>query len=1262
MANLWTNDQLKAINTDGRNILVSAAAGSGKTAVLVERIIRKITSADLNVDIDRLVVVTFTKAAAAEMKQRIRQSVDRLLEQDPSDEKLQRQLALIDNAPITTIDSFCLNIVRNYFADIDIDPGFKIADEGEIKLIENDVMQEMLEDYYASHDDRFYDFVEAYGTGRNDSAIEDIILKLYRYARSYPWPDEWFDESLSAYNIKDEGGLERLQAVKYLKNYIIYRLKDFDKKYETAQQVCESPMGPLKYLTSIKEDHASIKQILAADKIEKIGQLINAVTFSNIGRVSAKDTDEDKKEFVKSIRDEYKNFIKKEMQENIFSRDISLLISDIEKTSHAVEMMVKLAKDFSARMQAEKRSRNIIDFNDMEHMALNVLVKRVDGKIVYTEASDALSDYYSEIFIDEYQDSNMLQEVILTAVSKGKYDETENNIYMVGDVKQSIYKFRMACPQLFMDKYNSYSMDVNSTCLKILLQVNYRSRINVLESANDVFNKAMTEEFSGISYDDGARLNLGFDYPENELQLDTDTDIYVAEQSDSSDMARDSEGKLIAGIIKQLHDKKADGTYNMVYDKNCKNGYRRIRYSDIVVITRSVKGWSDTFVNALMNEDIPAYSDASEGYFNVREVKLVLNYLAVIDNPLQDIPMAAVMLSYFGGFDTDELAAIRNVDKDVFLFDTLRSIIISEEESEPKSENESNPVDNSVSLKQISGKLKEKIRRFVENIDRLRQMKETLSVNDLLWEILYNTGYYDYAGTMPAGSRRQANLDILLSRAAAFEKTSYSGLFNFLRYIERLKKFDIDFAEASLLGENDDLIRVMSIHKSKGLEFPVVILAGMGKKFNQQDSTGPVIIDSDLGIGTNLIDVELRTKRTTLIKQAISKKIVQENISEELRVLYVAMTRAREKLIMTGTVSNIDNSVDKWNKTTEILKQEDTYSYADILGFSNYFDIVMPVAGMPQEQRKGHFKVKYIADTDNGMNTDEYNGADTDNSINTDKYNVADADTGMDAEEYTNAGTGRHNDMQTGHNTTSEAVKTVELPEYPYETGRQHKVKITVSELKKMQQDADFDSQDMSIEAVLCEKAENENSGEDEVYVPQFISGKQTELAGSDRGTAYHRVMECLDYNRVDSMQHIKECIEQMVADEKLTDRQAECINTDDIYAFVESDTGMRVKKAFLAGNVRREQPFVFGTDQQDTNDMLLVQGIIDLYFEENDRLVIVDYKTDRVSKNKYGEEELVKRYAVQLDYYAKALQQLTGKEVSEKVIYSFTLGKAIRV
>lgn len=1228
MANHWTEKQFKAIQTNGCNILVAAAAGSGKTAVLVERIIRKITAED-GTDVDRMVVVTFTKAAAAEMKQRIREALDAMLQENPGNERLIRQMTLIHNAPITTIDSFCLNIVRNYFTDIELDPGFRIADEGEMKLLENDVMEEMLEEYYASENQVFFDFVDAYGTGRDDTKIVDIILKLYRFARSYPWPEEWFKDCLCIYRQSDIDTAEQNAAISYLFDTVRRRFKDYDRQYQKLESICNEPDGPSMYTAAVQSDHAGIRQILDTQSYEELVRKVRLLSFETLGRSRSKDISEVKKAAVKQIRDEYKAYVTKTLQAKLFTKEFANLLEDIRENKPAVEMMMTLAQDFYRRMDTEKRERNVIDFNDMEHMALNILVKKTENGMEYTKAADDLSAYYEEILIDEYQDSNMLQEVILTAVSKGKYNEADNNIYMVGDVKQSIYKFRLACPKLFMDKYSTYT-DTDSPNVKIELQTNFRSRENVLECTNDVFYRAMNPYFAEIEYDDRARLNAGFEYPKYQAQNenamtfadDPDTMIYMIDMNqeklspeDEDRSAREREGAAAADLIQRLTQPKEDGSFYMVYDKNAENGYRRIRYSDIVILTRTVSGWADTFVNVLMNEDIPAYCDASEGYFDVREVKLLLSYLAVIDNPLQDIPMAAVMLSFFGRFTTEELTQIRMKDTTKHLYDVMQ-------ESDD-----------------------EKVVQFLKQLDSFREKAERYPVSDVLWELMYDTGYYHYAGTMPAGTQRQANLDMLYTKAAAFEKTSYSGLFQFLRYIERLKKYEVDFAEASVLGENENLVRVMSIHKSKGLEFPVVILAGMGKSINQMDSRGEVVLDTDFGVGTNVVHLDKRIKNPTLLKSAVSQKLIQETISEELRVLYVAMTRAREKLYMIGTVKDAQKAVEGWQAVSDELLAGGWYSYSYEAGLKNYFDMVMPAVLLPQNLRKGTFQIVELGQAESDM---------------------------RQAAEAGEVAKAEMNDAGNGTGQQNPAGQELEkLPDYPYADEPVMKPKVTVSELKKMQQDSDF-AETAYMPESLKQAVDEQN--EDEL-LPEFIAGRKKTLQGSRRGTAYHRVMECMDYDTEPENTAVKAFLKRLVEEEKLTKQQADSIRVSDIVAFMKNPLFERMKRAKQAGVFHTEQPFVFidlseqsdkskqdDTNQPDKNNGgQLIQGVIDVYFEEDGSLILVDYKTDKVSK-KGGEDELRRRYALQLEYYAKALSQLLQKPVKEKIIYSFSLGKDIEL
>ena len=627
------------------------------------------------------------------------------------------------------------------------------------------------------------------------------------------------------------------------------------------------------------------------------------MSFETLGRSRSKDISEVKKAAVKQIRDEYKAYVTKTLQAKLFTKEFANLLEDIRENKPAVEMMMTLAQDFYRRMDTEKRERNVIDFNDMEHMALNILVKKTENGMEYTKAADDLSAYYEEILIDEYQDSNMLQEVILTAVSKGKYNEADNNIYMVGDVKQSIYKFRLACPKLFMDKYSTYT-DTDSSNVRIELQTNFRSRENVLECTNDVFYRAMNPYFAEIEYDDRARLNAGFEYPKYQAQNenamtfadDPDTMIYMIDMNqeklspeDEDRSAREREGAAAAALIQRLTQPKEDGSFYMVYDKNAENGYRRIRYSDIVILTRTVSGWADTFVNVLMNEDIPAYCDASEGYFDVREVKLLLSYLAVIDNPLQDIPMAAVMLSFFGRFTTEELTQIRMKDTTKHLYDVMQ-------ESDD-----------------------EKVVQFLKQLDSFREKAERYPVSDVLWELMYDTGYYHYAGTMPQVLSGRQIWICFIQRRRHLKRPATADCFSFCAILSALKNTRWILRKLPVLGENENLVRVMSIHKSKGLEFPVVILAGMGKSINQMDSRGEVVLDTDFGVGTNVVHLDKRIKNPTLLKSAVSQKLIQETISEELRVLYVAMTRAREKLYMIGTVKDAQKAVEGWQAVSDEL-------------------------------------------------------------------------------------------------------------------------------------------------------------------------------------------------------------------------------------------------------------------------------------------------------------------------------------------------------
>lgn len=1236
MAGNWTDMQKAAIEADGHNTLVAAAAGSGKTAVLVERIIRKITDKDKPVDIDRIVVVTFTKAAAAEMKQRIRNALDDMALKNPSNERLQMQLTLLNNAQITTIDSFCLGIVRNYFSDIDLDPGFRTADEGEVELLENDIMDDMLEEYYGRGDEAFFSLVDAYGTGRDDSRLIELILKIYRFARSYAWEDEWYDLCAEMYDINSLEELNQNAAVSYIMNDIKSSLADYSRIYDRLEDICREPDGPAAYLAAVQSDHSAINMLLSAENFSELSRLIALLSFDTLGRGGKKEVSEAKKEYVKSARDDYKNYVNKVLKKRYIYEDIRQCAEDIGHNGQDINMLIKLARDFSERMRTEKRGRNIVDFNDMEHFALQILIKRENGISEYTPVADALSEFYEEVLVDEYQDSNMLQEVILSSITRGRESDSGGNMYMVGDVKQSIYKFRLACPELFIDKYDRYSEyskeQSASDGVKIELQTNFRSRENILECTNDVFLRIMNPAVCKMRYDEKVRLNSGAEFPEcgshilkdgvacktMDFGKDSATEVClvdVDEISAGADSA-DEDGKTIeANVIADTIERLVKGIapdgsscVYMVHDKNSAGGYRPVSCSDIVILSRSLTGWADELTNVLLGRGIPAYSEASSGYFVVREIQLVLSYLKVIDNPLDDISLAAVLMSFFGNMTSVELAVIRSGDKKEKLYHQLTK--------------------NAGKYAKYQG-LSEKVEKFIKKLDEFRGKAEILSVRDLLWLVLYDTGYYNYVGTMPAGARRQGNLDILLERAAAFEKTSYRGLFNFLRYVERMQKIDADFGEASTAGDKSDVVRIMTIHKSKGLEFPVVILSGMGRKLNKSDASGELVMDRELGIGMDAVYLEQRIKRPTIIKSAISRKIITDSISEEMRVLYVAMTRAKEKLYITGNVRYLKSSMEKWQNKADRITEDGMYSYVDITGINTYCDMIMPVVLMEKERNKWDFKLIVSAE---GKKSAGVSGGNTDNAGSTDNIDSADS-------------------TKLSEGTVSELDEET-VPEYPYEINTAKKAKVTVSELKQMQHDADFDNTLLQAECAAQPE-------EKEPIIPAFIKGREQKLKGNDRGTAYHRVMECLDYLSFDADKNIESQLAGMVETEKMTAQQVESVEPEDICKFCDSPIGKRVYKAAKLEKLRREQPFVYIDETRDKEQ--LIQGVIDLYFEEDGELVIVDYKTDRVKRGKAGADELVSRYAVQLDYYAKALSQITGKNVKEKIIYSFTLGKALQ-
>ena len=1177
MGVMWTEDQRKVIDLRDRNILVSAAAGSGKTAVLVERIMEIVCDEKHPVDVDRLLVVTFTKAAAAEMKERVGAAIRKRLEEQPNNGYLQKQETLVSHAQITTIDSFCSYILRNHFGEIDLDPAFRVADEGELKLLKKDILKELLEEEYAKKRPEFLRFVECYASGKNDDVLEDLILKLYEFSTSDPFPEEWLNTLIKSQALyADEAMLSHVRKI----------LESLLWENEQAICLCTSVGGPIFYEDALVQDQLLLKKCLSSVTYEEFSTAIRGRSFQALSRKKMPpETEEEKKEAVKVVRNRMKKSL--ESLEKQFFYMPSELIAEAEKIARpAKEELVLLTLEFSGRFAEKKRKRNIVDFSDMEHLALKILVTRKDGECVPTDIARGYAEHFAEIMIDEYQDSNLVQELILTSISKKSLGG--NNLFMVGDVKQSIYRFRQARPELFMEKQETYTLS-DSTSQRVNLSKNFRSRKEVLDTVNFLFERMMIKELGNISYDAEAALYLGADMPEPEKSSDVQAELMLLnlpeEETDEKLDKVELEAAMIAGKILELLETAK------VYDK--KTGeLRHAKPADMVILLRTMSGWSDTFSNVLGSYGISTVTGSSTGYFSAMEIQTMLNLLKILDNRKQDIPLSAVLHSPIGNVDSAEMAKIRGAYPDLPYHEACVKYSLEGEEEF----------------------LKDKLQSFWNLIDNLRRKAEYLPIHKLLWEIYDKTSYEQIVRLQPNGEVRVANLQMLVQKALDFEATSYRGLFNFVRYIENLQKYEVDYGVAESSAGNENAVRIMSIHKSKGLEFPIVFVSGLSKKFNKQDVKERIVMHPDLGLGTDAIDPEKRIKFPTLSKKMIQKQIELESLGEELRVLYVALTRAKEKLIMTGTLKNASQEVLNIAREKELCERG---RYESLCAGSCFLDWILEVSAGEETP----FEVNCV--------TIESLVEEKISQTLMEKYNYA--------------------LLRSGHKDTPQTLVEKFTFEYPYEHQRFIPGKVSVSELKKAAMEEDV--REMFEEPEIVP------------YIPAFLR-EERKVSSAERGTAYHRVAECMDLSGVRHSRQVEERIEQLVLQGKMTQAAADTINSYDIYVFCQSELCRRMLNAEQQNKLYKEQPFVFAKaakevyPEYDSEQEILVQGIMDAYFEENDEIVLIDYKTDHVKT----EEELVKRYKKQLEIYAESLEQMTGKRVKERILYSFCLGKEIFV
>ena len=1227
MAVTFTKEQQQVIDTRNRNLLVSAAAGSGKTAVLVERIIQMILNKEHPVDIDRLLVVTFTNAAAAEMRERIRQAIDRELAVDPFNGHLQKQAALLHKAQITTIDSFCLFVIRNHFHEIGLDPGFRVADEGELKLLQQDTLNELLEQEYDAADPKFLECVEYFTGGSNDQLLIQYIEKLYDFAESYPWPEDWLLGCMEDYKIADVEELNGTQWCRYLTSHVRFMLEELAGKLRQACRLAERPAGPYMYGELLEREAEMLGQASKKETYQEQYEVMEKITFGRLPSKKDDSVDPALRTMAQQLRNEVKKQIEK-LKGDFLLRSPKQTLAQMQRACPMVEELVSLVLTYERMLTQKKREANIIDFGDMEHLALQILLTKEDGEIVPTKAAKEYRECFDEILIDEYQDSNLVQEYLLTAVS-GEQDG-RNNRFMVGDVKQSIYKFRLARPELFMEKYHTYTKE-ESDCQRIDLHKNFRSRREVLEGVNILFQKIMGQELGGIVYDEDAALYEGAFYPEN-TGNETEYLIFTQEE-ESGESVRSFEARAIAAKIRTLYQNF------QVTDKET-GALRPVQYRDMVILLRTNSGWAEEFKETLQKEGIPAYVSLRTGYFEASEIRELLQFLHVIDNPRQDIPLYGTLKSYFGGFSEEEIARIRvsATEKKIAGEDAEDNEIIGEDaEDNEIGEKEASgeavvtgnlPAALIDQLRAYDGELKEKIADFLAVLDHYRKMSVYTPIHKLLEALIYTTGYFQYVTARPGGEQRRANVEMLLSKAAAFEQTSFYGVFHFLRYIEQLSKYEVDYGEADILDENADVVRIMSIHKSKGLEFPVCFVAGLSKKFNMQDTTGRLVTDMDLGIGVDEIDSELRIQRRMTKKNVVSMKMRLDTLAEEMRVLYVAMTRAREKLILTAVVKDEEKLKEQIALYENTKTEDGRMRFTDLMNAGSFLQFVMPALSDAQFISDGELKEQEISEECGQI---------------------------LQREQFVNRIT--REEESEGELAQKEKLQQRMNRRYADEGLKELVTKTSVSELKKAQMDLDFAGELFPEKEIVP-------------YIPAFMQEEQG-MSGADRGSAYHRVMELLDFEKVleakakmQEQEELERQIALMVEKELLQKPWSEAVSVKKLAVFFQSSLAQRMARAQHLQKLKKEQPFVLGIaadrvkPQFPHEEQVLIQGIIDAFFEEGDDLILMDYKTDAVKTG----EELVKRYHTQMEYYTEALERIVGKKVKERIIYSFALGEEIRM
>ena len=1200
----WTREQQEAIESRGENLLLSAAAGSGKTAVLVERIIQMITKDEL--DIDRLLIVTFTKAAAGEMRERIGSAVVKALEEKTGNPNhLRRQMTLLNRAKITTLHAFCIDVIRKNFHLIHLDPSFRIGDQTENSLLSREALEEVFEEHYENQNPVFHQLVESFGGSKEDEPLKEMVLRCYRFTQSQPEPMEWLEKQMKNFHVEKEEDLEKHPWILELKKGINRRLTGAAELFQRALEVAQRPGGPEPYIAAIEEDLRTTGelQVLSQKNLKAFYQGLKDLKHPRLKPVKKEACDEVLKEEAKALRDDGKDLIDKIKKEQL-QQSPTRYFNDLQRVAPLMDYFYDLVKAYDQGYGDKKREQGVMDFNDLEHFALEILK---DSK-----AQQMYRDQFEYIFIDEYQDSNIVQETLIQRICR------ENNLFMVGDVKQSIYRFRLADPTLFLGKYETFEKKGAESTQSLInrridLSKNFRSRSSVIDGVNFLFRHLMSKELGEIHYDESAYLYRGRDHQPIE---DSDLELHLIEKKEEDLQGVEEELQELKALefearvlVKRIKELSRDME---IYDEGL-GTLRKVTYRDMVILLRSTKNSTNIFQEELAREGIPAYADSDSGYFEALEVQMFLDLLRVVDNKAQDIPLISVMRSPIGGFTTEELINLRLENKSGSYFEALKNAVIHREDE-----------------------LGNKAGKFLENLRKWKEDARLYKIDEFIWKLLRETGYYYFLGAMPGGKQRQANLRILLDRASDFQQTSIKGLFQFIEFMEKIKQGSDDFGAAKILGEKENVVRLMSIHKSKGLEFPVVFLAGLGKQFNKMDIRSNMLMHKDLGLGPKFVDLQTRTYRDTLGKVAMKEVIEGENLSEEMRILYVALTRAEDKLVLFASVAGIEKQLEKWGKAKGsyalrsaqgpmdwigplLMKHQGVSTFRDILDYDTPEEELIKDASpwrLDLVDRKG-FSAE-IQETREKKDQDQQ------------KF-----------EELENPNREPHSPH---HNRIHQRLDWV----YPFKNSESIPSKLTVTDLKSFNRE--------SMERVKYRAPSLKER-------PRFLEERKA-FEGKELGTFLHFFMQHLDFDNTEDPLALKKQKDRMINRGLLREEEAESIELTKVEDFLSSPLGQRMKNA---EKIHREEPFNIWKKAEDLSkelegceDKVLIQGMIDCYFEEDGQWVLVDYKSDYIWEGNRSEK--IEIYKPQLTLYREALESVTQKKVKETIIHFFYTGESIEI